>query len=140
MTEIKCPKCGTTFKIDDNNYIAIVNQIRETELAKELARHAQQHAQEKEMAVKLAQANASQEHEKAVAEYAKQITELKAQLAGNEKDKALALNEAMKATQQLTGTCRFCLDIARTWIVMLFRVHQKSGSICEEMQNHRGNP
>ena len=100
MTEIKCPKCGTTFKIDDNNYIAIVNQIRETELAKELARHAQQHAQEKEMAVKLAQANASQEHEKAVAEYAKQITELKAQLAGNEKDKALALNEAMKATQQ----------------------------------------
>ena len=51
MTEIKCPKCGTTFKIDDNNYIAIVNQIRETELAKELARHAQQHAQEKEMAV-----------------------------------------------------------------------------------------
>lgn len=100
MTEIKCPKCGTTFKIDDNNYIAIVNQIRETELAKELARHAQQHAQEKEMAVKLARANASQEHEKAVAEYAKQITELKAQLAGNEKDKALALNEAMKATQQ----------------------------------------
>ena len=100
MTEIKCPKCGTTFKIDDNNYIAIVNQIRETELAKELARHAQQHAQEKEMAVKLAQANASQEHEKAVAEYAKQITELKAQLAGNEKDKALALNEALKATQQ----------------------------------------
>ena len=100
MTEIKCPKCGTTFKIDDNNYIAIVNQIRDQEFVKELARHEQQHTQDKESAVKLAQMAANQAHEKRVAEFEKQISELKAQLASSEKDKTLAINEVIQNNQQ----------------------------------------
>lgn len=100
MTEIKCPKCGTTFKIDDSNYIAIVNQIRDTELAKELARHEEQHAQDKEMAIKLATATASQAHEKQVADYEKQIAELKGKIANSENDKTLAVNNVVQNNQQ----------------------------------------
>ena len=100
MTEIKCPKCGTTFKIDDSNYIAIVNQVRDQEFVKELARHEQQHAQDKESAVRLAQLVASQAHEKQVAEFEKQISELKAKLDSSEKDKTLAINEVMQNNQQ----------------------------------------
>lgn len=36
MSEIKCPKCGEIFKIDETGYTAIVNQIKDAEFNKEL--------------------------------------------------------------------------------------------------------
>ena len=34
MNEIKCPNCGTVFKIDENEYQSIVKQIRDKEFEK----------------------------------------------------------------------------------------------------------
>ncbi len=36
MQDIKCPKCGEFFKIDDSGYVAIVKQVRDKEFDKEL--------------------------------------------------------------------------------------------------------
>ena len=36
MAEIKCPKCGTTFKVDDDSYADILSQVRGAEFEKEL--------------------------------------------------------------------------------------------------------
>ena len=36
MSEIKCPKCGSVFKIDEENYDSIVKQVRDSEFNKEL--------------------------------------------------------------------------------------------------------
>ena len=36
MSEIKCPKCGTTFKVDDSSYADILSQVRGAEFEAEL--------------------------------------------------------------------------------------------------------
>ena len=36
MNEIKCPKCGTVFQIDEDKYLSIVKQIKDREFEKEL--------------------------------------------------------------------------------------------------------
>ena len=38
MNEIKCPKCGTVFKVDETEYASIARQIRNDEFEKELER------------------------------------------------------------------------------------------------------
>ena len=36
MNQIKCPKCGEIFKIDESDYLTIVNQIRDQEFKKQV--------------------------------------------------------------------------------------------------------
>ena len=36
MQEIKCPKCGEVFVVDESGYANIVKQVRDKEFAKEL--------------------------------------------------------------------------------------------------------
>ena len=36
MREIKCPKCGEVFQVDESGYAAIVKQVRDKEYHKEI--------------------------------------------------------------------------------------------------------
>lgn len=36
MNEIKCPKCGETFSVDETLYTAIVKQVKDKEFKNEL--------------------------------------------------------------------------------------------------------
>ena len=56
MQEIKCPKCGEVFQVDEAGYAAIVKQVRDKEFQKELAERQQQFLLDKENSVRLAQA------------------------------------------------------------------------------------
>ncbi|MCD7818441.1 MAG: hypothetical protein LUH07_05260 [Lachnospiraceae bacterium] len=38
MQEIRCPKCGEVFQVDESGYDQIVKQVRDKEFEKELAR------------------------------------------------------------------------------------------------------
>ena len=58
MQEIKCPKCGEVFQVDEAGYAAIVKQGRDKEFQKELAERQQQFLLDKENSVRLAQAEA----------------------------------------------------------------------------------
>lgn len=55
MHEIKCPNCGTTFKVDETSYAAILSQVRSQEFDKEihdkLAQIEERYATEKQLAV-----------------------------------------------------------------------------------------
>ena len=55
MQEIKCPKCGEVFQVDESGYAAIVRQVRDKEFEKELSARKAQYLSEKENAVLLAQ-------------------------------------------------------------------------------------
>lgn len=59
MNEIKCPKCGTVFQIDEREYDSIVKQIRDKEFEHEIHVREEQHKQDKENSIKLAEANLS---------------------------------------------------------------------------------
>ena len=54
MNEIKCPKCGSMFKIDEQNYNSILKQIRNQEFYSELKNREQQFENEKKSAITIA--------------------------------------------------------------------------------------
>lgn len=54
MKELKCPKCGSIFQVDEAEYASIVNQIKNTEFENELSRRTKEiearHKTEQELA------------------------------------------------------------------------------------------
>ena len=93
MQEIKCPKCGEVFQVDESGYAAIVKQVRDDEFRKEIAQRERAFASEKSMAVDLAAAQARSEKEE-------EIAQLKARLQSGDAQKQAALREA-EAQRQL---------------------------------------
>lgn len=89
MKEIKCPKCGEVFQVDESGYAAIVKQVRDKEFEKELADRKAQFDAEKQSAVKLVQAQTMQK-------MAEDISVLKQQLAASQ-SKLKAQTEAQEA-------------------------------------------
>ena len=55
MNEIKCPKCGTLFQINEMDYVSITKQIRDQEFEREILARELQYKKERESAVHLAQ-------------------------------------------------------------------------------------
>ena len=54
MQEIKCPKCGEVFTVDESDYAAIAKQVRDKEFNAEITRREQSLEKEKTAAVELA--------------------------------------------------------------------------------------
>lgn len=80
MNEIKCPKCGTVFQIDEREYDSIVKQIRDKEFEHEIHVREEQHKQDKENAVKLAEANLSSKLKEELNKKDLELTNLKNEL------------------------------------------------------------
>ena len=104
MQEIKCPKCGEVFQVDESGYAAIVKQVRDKEFEKEISSRENQFEIEKDTAVKLAKAETENQLKDILTAKDKQINditsqkdreifELKAKLDSYEKDKELELNK-----------------------------------------------
>lgn len=78
MREIKCPKCGEVFKVDEAGYADIVKQIRDHEFAKELREREERLKTEKENAVKLAEEKTKNALKDDLAKKDAEIADLKA--------------------------------------------------------------
>lgn len=61
MNELKCPNCGTVFQIDEQDYESIVKQIRDKEFEREITIREAQFKNDKEQALKLAEAKAEKD-------------------------------------------------------------------------------
>ena len=61
MQEIKCPKCGEVFQVDESGYAAIVRQVRDKEFEKELSERKAQYLLKKKTLYLLAQTQTRQE-------------------------------------------------------------------------------
>ena len=95
MHEIKCPNCGKVFSVDDSGFAAIASQVRDESFHRELDEREKQLKNEKEASLKLAEANAERNKEQAVFELKQEIERLKAQNTSAEKDKTIAVNDAI---------------------------------------------
>lgn len=104
MQEIKCPKCGEVFQVDESGYAAIVKQVRDKEFEKEIASRESQFENEKEAAVKLAKTETESKLKELLLEKEKEITNIKnnkemeilklqSLIDNYEKDKALEINK-----------------------------------------------
>lgn len=64
MKELKCPKCGSVFTVDEADYASIVSQVRNAEFDGEVrCRIAELHARQ-EAEQKAAKAEAEQQYQK----------------------------------------------------------------------------
>jgi len=87
MQEIKCPKCGEVFQVDESGYAAIVKQVRDDEFKKEIEQREKAFASEKSMAVGLAVADVKNQKDS-------EIAQLRARLQSSDAQKLSALREA----------------------------------------------
>lgn len=95
MQEIKCPKCGEVFQVDESGYASIVKQVRDKEFQKEISERQSQFDKEKDAAIRLAQAEAAEELTAKLAKQEAKIAELTAKLEAGENGKKLAVSEAV---------------------------------------------
>lgn len=107
MQEIKCPKCGEVFVVDESGYANIVKQVRDKEFAKELKKREEElkDAQQKNLdLVRLEQKNqldkALSAKDSELSEKDKKIQELEACIKNNDIFRNLAVSEAVNAKEK----------------------------------------
>lgn len=104
MKELKCPKCGNVFTVDEADYASIVSQVRNAEFEEELARRLRemQGIQDARQKVKDAEVREDfgkkiNEKEKAILEKEQEISRLKASLEGIQEKTRLEIEKAVSA-------------------------------------------
>ena len=100
MQEIKCPNCGKTFVVDDSGYAQIARQVRDSEFDRALRQRERDIAEAKEKEFELAQMRQKEAFDRALAEAERRVEQLKAQLAGGEAEKKLAVSEAVREKEK----------------------------------------
>lgn len=107
MQEIKCPKCGEVFVVDESGYAQIVKQVRDREFEKELSQRERNIEEIKQSEWKVAQMEQKEEYDRALsskeaelAERDKVIEQLKAKLANSETERKLAISEAVQEKEK----------------------------------------
>ena len=107
MQEIKCPKCGEVFVVDESGYAQIVQQVRDKEFDKEIKQREKDFEEMKEKDLELAKMKQKEEFDKLLSlketelvEKEKLIEQLKTQVSGNETEKQLAISEAIKEKEK----------------------------------------
>ena len=101
MQEIKCPKCGEVFQVDETGYAAIVQQVRDKDFKKDVKEREAQFEKEKNAELELLRTQNEKELEETVAGKDALIHELQSKIEQNELDKKIAVSEvtAVKARE-----------------------------------------
>ncbi len=107
MQEIKCPKCGSVFQVNESDYAQIASQVRNAEFDRELARRqaewdAVQRGREETAELRQRQAldGLRAEKDAELVERAHQLDGLRAQLAASETKSRLDTSEALRLAQE----------------------------------------
>lgn len=110
MPEIRCPKCGSVFQVDETGYDQIAQQIRDSEFTKELERRKTEMDDKRKQELELIRLQEEQEHTLSITQKdaelsakEQKIIELQAKLEASETTKKLAVAEAVeKKNEELT--------------------------------------
>ncbi len=143
MQEIKCPKCGEFFQIDESGYAAIVKQVRDKEFEKEMQERSKLYEAEKSSAVETALARLEVEKNKEVSELKSkmeaeknekrqleeklsfelqkklsekeiEIEKLKGQIQNKETDTKLAIAEAIKEKDEKISKLENSIEVSES--------------------------
>ena len=96
MNEIKCPKCGTIFKIDESDYESILKQIRNNEFEKEINIIKHEHQIDKENTIKLLELDNEKKLQEKISKKELEIAELNKKLELQEQKNKLEIQESKK--------------------------------------------
>ncbi len=118
MQEIKCPRCGEVFQVDEAGYAQIVKQVHDREFDAEVARRLRELEEKQAGELRLALSEKDRQHsgamaakdkekadalaqkEKALAQREVELERLRARLAQAQTDKQLAVTQAVADAQR----------------------------------------
>ena len=103
MHEIKCPKCGEVFQVDDSGYSELLSQVRNEAFEEELHKRALELEDRNKSAIKMAQMEQEKSFaetitgkDKEIANKDMEIEQLKNKLAMGDSEKKLAVSDALR--------------------------------------------
>ena len=136
MQEIKCPKCGEVFQIDEAGYAEIVKQVRNREFNDELQRQKSAMDSEKKMAVELAVSKANSEKDNQIAALKNQL-EVRNNELNNMKDKSAAeLKIALSQKEQEISQLRSTIEANKTKTELQVKTAlQEKESLIQDLQS-----
>lgn len=102
MHEIKCPKCGEIFQVDESGYAELLSQVRNEAFEEELHKRARELEDRNKDSIKMAKmeqeksfAETISDKDKEIANKDMEIEKLKNRLAMGDSEKKLAVSEAV---------------------------------------------
>ena len=95
MNQIKCPKCGEVFTIDETNYESIVKQVRDHQFNEEIQRTIKQYNDKLENELALVKAKSESEVQKLLSEKDRLIESLKSDLNNKNVEAQLEVSKAI---------------------------------------------
>lgn len=105
MSEIKCPKCGSVFKIDEENYDSIVKQVRDSEFNKEIENREKQYHKDKEATIKIVTNDVEKKFNEQLVAKDLEIANLKNRIDNNKINQDNAVKQAsMDVEKKLNDT------------------------------------
>lgn len=96
MQEIKCPKCGEVFAVDQTGYAQILNQVRDKEFERELGRREKSLVEKQQSDLELERIKQQKKFDQELLAKEDEIKQLKARLENGETEKKLAVSEALQ--------------------------------------------
>ena len=103
MHEIKCPKCGEVFQVDETGYAQLLTQVRDEAFEEELHKRARELEDKSKNDLKMAQmeqeksfAKTVTDKDKEIADKEMEIQKLKNQIAMSDSEKKLAVSDALR--------------------------------------------
>ena len=103
MHEIKCPKCGEVFQVDETGYAQLLTQVRDEAFEEELHKRARELEDKSKNDLKMAQmeqeksfAKTVTDKDKEIADKELEIQKLKNQIAMSDSEKKLAVSDALR--------------------------------------------
>ena len=103
MHEIKCPKCGEVFQVDESGYAELLSQVRNEAFEEELHKRARELEDKNKSDLKMAQmqqeksfAEVISDKDKEIANKEMEIQKLKNQISMGDSEKKLAVSEAIR--------------------------------------------
>ena len=101
MKELKCPKCGSTFTVDEADYALLLSQVKNAEFEVELTRRLHEREDLQRAQQQAEQSRREQQYNQQLSQQREQVQALQAQIQQAEQQKQLAVAQVrQKATEE----------------------------------------
>ena len=113
MNEIKCPECGSTISIDEDNYSNIIKQVRDQEFEVEMNKRLELLEKDKQKCVDLAIQNIRLQMQEAAFVNEKKMQGLQSQLIAAQAEKNMTVNKIKHTFEKERDSLEFLLEKTR---------------------------
>lgn len=100
MNEIKCPKCGTYFKIDEQDYNSIIKQVRDQEFEHQIKEREKLFEADKENLVKLKEAELEKKYQLELSKKTEELLKLQSDIENSNKRREIEINSIKSNTEK----------------------------------------